>query len=615
MKKTAAALMTAVMAAVCAASVSGSGKAPLDGTPYFYEKKDMDVAYTVYDKDGNIISDSDYDVIKPGGGRIIARMLSYGQRYGILDTDFNIILEPRFSQINYNENTKTFECLTWGEGPDKIEFFDTDMDPVPQPKDIRHLDGTDFYYERVIDEDAEINDGYISYYICDADGGRLSDIQYRSIKAVSGSIEVTDTNGVVNTYADAAQLVNRSSASAWARDSINTAVAAGIVPDELQGNYTDKINRREFCRLAVQTYVKRTGYRLDDSAESPFDDVSDAYVTAAYDLGIVSGTGANKFSPQNNITRQEAAVMLNNIAGLLGLKGSEDKAEFSDEGYFAQWAREAIYSITSVKSGDTCIMTGTEPNKFSPWMNYTREQAIATMLRLYSCKQAPTESDGQYKQPADGEWLYCEDSEYRTIGNTAYRIFRVKKDGSDMQVLLEANCAESAEIRFTDDGLIYYGIDGRSYKMKLDGSEKAEISSNEMNYAESHIVREAYDEKYKYFVKAYPSGMRSPDYCLTRSDLSGNNEVRLYDGYAFGEPVLYGGNIFIIACSDDGSKAILRFDKNGDHISITNGADNDAAEILKAENGTIYYRSRNEGGAIYRIGIDGSGNELIYVIE
>lgn len=30
-------------------------------------------------------------------------------------------------------------------------------------------------------------------------------------------------------------------------------------------------------------------------------------------------------------------------------------------------------------------MAGTGDKKFSPWMNYTREQAIATMLRLYNC--------------------------------------------------------------------------------------------------------------------------------------------------------------------------------------------------------------------------------------
>lgn len=34
-------------------------------------------------------------------------------------------------------------------------------------------------------------------------------------------------------------------------------------------------------------------------------------------------------------------------------------------------------------------MSGTWDNKFSPWMNYTREQAITTMYRLYGCNATP----------------------------------------------------------------------------------------------------------------------------------------------------------------------------------------------------------------------------------
>jgi hypothetical protein len=174
--------------------------------------------------------------------------------------------------------------------------------------------------------------------------------------------------------------------SDWASESIKKAVDINLVPAELQNTYTAKITRAEFCRLAVQTYIAKTGYEIDTAVKTPFTDADDCYIITAYNLGIVAGVGNNKFAPDNNITRQEAAVMLNNLATVLNVDNTSKKADlFVDESYFANWAKAAIYSVSAIKSGDTYVMAGTGNGKFSPWMNYTREQAIATMLRLFNC--------------------------------------------------------------------------------------------------------------------------------------------------------------------------------------------------------------------------------------
>jgi len=606
-------ILMAILITASSAYVFAEEKLPLNDTPYYYQYDDKS-NYIIYDSNGNIISENEYDVLKTGGGKIIARMLKYSQHYGIMDVDFNIILEPRFSQINYNENTETFECLTWGEGPDKIEFFDLDMKSVPQPRDIRKLEGTDCYYERVIDETAEINDGYISYYICDEKGGRLSPTEYIDIKNVTGKIEVTNTNGTVNTFSNTAQLINRSTASQWAQDSINTAIEVDIVPKELQNDYTKNITRQEFCRLAVKTYMTKTGYKVDNSLKNPFEDVSDEYVTAAYSLGIVSGTGKNKFSPNNAITRQEAAVMLNNLADLLNMKKDDRTIEFIDEKYFAQWAKESIYSISSIRSGNTYIMTGTEANKFSPWMNYTREQAVATMLRLYNCREMPAINDGQYKQVIGSEWLYCEGKG---------TIYRVKKDGSDMQTLVKNY--EGCYISFIADNKIYYYVqdiehfkDTEYYKMNLDGTEQTQISKNDWDNAESFVITDVYDEKYKYYLKDdWSAGMRSPDLYITKSDHNGNNETRIYNMPVAHIPILYDGYIFSYYGND-----ILRIDKDGNCINLLENIDLNLWDILKIEDGVIYYRAIPEEEKpnilyvpydhIYAVNIDGSNNRLIF---
>lgn len=196
----------------------------------------------------------------------------------------------------------------------------------------------------------------------------------------------TDYYDVDGNIVDKVNIKKETSCSDWAAKSIENAIKINIVPQELQSDYTEKITRKEFCSLAVQTYMAKTNKNIDFNAPSPFIDTDDIYITAAYNLKIAAGVGDNRFAPDNNITRQEAAVMLNNLASLLEIDNNESRKErFVDESYFADWAKASIYRVANIKSNDAYVMTGTGNGKFSPWMNYTREQAIATMWRIYNC--------------------------------------------------------------------------------------------------------------------------------------------------------------------------------------------------------------------------------------
>ena len=48
--------------------------------------------------------------------------------------------------------------------------------------------------------------------------------------------------------------------SQWAEESIKNSIELGLVPQNLQSDYTDKITRGEFCQLAVQTYITKTSW-------------------------------------------------------------------------------------------------------------------------------------------------------------------------------------------------------------------------------------------------------------------------------------------------------------------------------------------------------------------
>ncbi len=78
--------------------------------------------------------------------------------------------------------------------------------------------------------------------------------------------------------------------------------------------------------------------------------------------------------------------MLTNLTKVLGIEITPYTDVFIDDSYFASWASDSIYYIAGTINGtDDHIMNGTDTNKFSPWMNYTVEQAIVTMYRIYDC--------------------------------------------------------------------------------------------------------------------------------------------------------------------------------------------------------------------------------------
>ncbi len=181
--------------------------------------------------------------------------------------------------------------------------------------------------------------------------------------------------------------------SKWAEQEVETAVALGLVPDNLKNNFTTAVTREEFCALMVKLIETRTKTDIATYAASkgktisaPFTDTSAQEVKAAYTLGIVNGVSADKFNPSGSITRQEAAVMLTRTAKLLDINSKGTSYKFSDSGDIASWAADSVTFVAGLTtSADRVVMGGTGTGKFEPLGSYTREQAIATTLRLFEC--------------------------------------------------------------------------------------------------------------------------------------------------------------------------------------------------------------------------------------
>ena len=169
-----------------------------------------------------------------------------------------------------------------------------------------------------------------------------------------------------------------------------------------KNGYTRSITRKEFCdliyrltatefnpiadsRKGQQDAIKQViaERQLEDKiSEVSYSDCDDEKIKFLSGAGIIYGMDDGTFAPDDNITREQAAAILYRTAGFLGNKTivEPNGTTFDDVKLISDWARESVSIMNSMK-----IMEGVSDTEFAPKGNYTVEQAIATMVRLYNC--------------------------------------------------------------------------------------------------------------------------------------------------------------------------------------------------------------------------------------
>lgn len=176
---------------------------------------------------------------------------------------------------------------------------------------------------------------------------------------------------VINSYANK---IN-DEISEWAVTQVADAILYGIVPENLQERYLEPITRAEFASLATALYETVMNSTIE--GRSTFSDTNDENVQKMAFLGVVSGVGDGTFEPDRSITREEAAVLLSNLARSVNVPLKEISSTFSDNDNISDWA---IVSVGKVQNSG--IMSGVGDNLFMPKNIYTIEQSIATMYRM-----------------------------------------------------------------------------------------------------------------------------------------------------------------------------------------------------------------------------------------
>ena len=162
--------------------------------------------------------------------------------------------------------------------------------------------------------------------------------------------------------------------SNWAIESVERAYEIGLEPTRLW-SFTANINRSDFAEMAVVLYELHRG---EITGRVSFtDNWSEDVEKAAY-IGVVTGVAEGIFSPWTHITREQAAVMLARLADALDINLPPASPTFADSSSISGWAADSVGRVNAAG-----IMLGVSESQFNPQGNFTGEQTIITLLRLF----------------------------------------------------------------------------------------------------------------------------------------------------------------------------------------------------------------------------------------
>ena len=229
----------------------------------------------------------------------------------------------------------------------------------------KDLDAEDVYFLPAYGVKGKVTISYTAYSSSNSDlgSGKIS-LTIRSKTASSRFTDVTAKN-----------------VGSWAADSIDFCADNDLVNGKSTYSFAPSDNLTRGQLVAI--LYRAAGSPSVSGISNPFTDVkSSAYyynaVLWAYKGGVVTGTSADKFSPDANVTREQIAAILYRYMGSPAATGS--LTGYSDRAKISSWATTAMQ--WAIGKG---YITGTSATTLDPAGKATRAQ-VAVMIHRFLTK-------------------------------------------------------------------------------------------------------------------------------------------------------------------------------------------------------------------------------------
>ena len=248
-------------------------------------------------------------------------------------------------------------------------------------------------------------------------------------------------------------------ASEWAWADIDKAKALNIINYGGNYNFPGAITREDFCEL-IYNYCYNVAKQVGvATGANPFTDTTNSNIIRLQKMGIVYGKSETEFAPNDLLTREEAATILNRLINVVhpDLASTELYFEFADSEQISNWSMSAIQRICNMG-----IMKGVGNNNFAPQDNYTTEQAIVTLVRVYANSGVSKNVIGGADGPT--EIVVVETVTIKNISTGEEKTLSADDSKAILDILKESNdwtegtadCLNDCEIKIGDRTIMYH---------------------------------------------------------------------------------------------------------------------------------------------------------------
>lgn len=167
----------------------------------------------------------------------------------------------------------------------------------------------------------------------------------------------------------------------WAREAILSLAGSGVIKGTSATTFSpnDSISRGDYVTLLVRLLNLNTDLG-EGFADVPTDSYYYQTITTAKTLGIIDGVGSNMFEPENSISRQDMMTMTYRALSRLNLTADWQPSDLSAFGDTNMISDYALQSVQYVVGGG--LIAGDENGNISPLANTTRAETAVFLYRL-----------------------------------------------------------------------------------------------------------------------------------------------------------------------------------------------------------------------------------------
>ncbi|RYD06068.1 hypothetical protein N752_05945 [Desulforamulus aquiferis] len=168
----------------------------------------------------------------------------------------------------------------------------------------------------------------------------------------------------------------------WAKDDIQFVINQGLLTGTTSTTFSP--NTAMTRGMFVTALGRLANADVSSYKQSSFTDVKNdsyymGYIEWASKNSIVNGIGDKKFAPDQSITREQMAIIMQNYAKVIGLTLPKVHGEntFADSAKISAYAKDAVKQMQMAG-----VLSGKNGNLFDPQGTATRAEASAVLRRF-----------------------------------------------------------------------------------------------------------------------------------------------------------------------------------------------------------------------------------------